>query len=164
MDSLVESIVNSLNQTIPPELIIFLVSMLPIIELRGGMLAASFLQVDWPIALLICYIGNLLPVPFILLFIRKIFEWMKNTRFVKLIHRLEERAKRKSESVTKYKKLGLFLFVAIPLPGTGAWMGALIAVMMNMRLKHALPAIVLGLITAGLLMALISYGILGHLF
>ncbi len=164
MESFVQSIVNSLNSAVAPELIIFLISMLPILELRGGMLAASVLQVDWPVALLICYIGNLLPIPFILLFIRKIFEWMKNTRFVKLIHRLEERAARKSASITKYKTLGLFLFVAIPIPGTGAWMGALIAALMEMRLKHALPAIILGVVTAGLLMAVLSYGVLGFLF
>ena len=118
MDQLVQSIIDSLKNAVPAELIIFLISLLPILELRGGILAGTLLGVDWPIAYLICVIGNLLPIPFILLFIRKIFDWMRNTRFVKLVDKLEAKAEKKSAKVTKYKKFGLFLFVAIPLPGT----------------------------------------------
>lgn len=165
MEAFVQSIVETLeNNHIPRELIVFMISLFPILELRGGIIAAMFLQLDWPVAYLICFIGNMLPIPFILLFIRKIFEWLKNTRFVKLVHRLEAKAEEKSEKVKRYKKLGLFLFVAIPLPGTGAWTGALIAAMLNMRLKESLPAITLGVLTAGLVMTLLSYGVLGNLF
>ena len=92
MDQLVQSIIDSLKNAVPAELIIFLISLLPILELRGGILAGTLLGVDWPIAYLICVIGNLLPIPFILLFIRKIFDWMRNTRFVKLVDKLEAKA------------------------------------------------------------------------
>ena len=135
MDQLVQSIIDSLKNAVPAELIIFLISLLPILELRGGILAGTLLGVDWPIAYLICVIGNLLPIPFILLFIRKIFDWIRNTRFVKLVDKLEAKAEKKSAKVTKYKKFGLFLFVAIPLPGTGGWTGALIASVLKMRFK-----------------------------
>ena len=118
MDQLVQSIIDSLKNAVPAELIIFLISLLPILELRGGILAGTLLGVDWPIAYLICVIGNLLPIPFILLFIRKIFDWIRNTRFVKLVDKLEAKAEKKSAKVTKYKKFGLFLFVAIPVSYT----------------------------------------------
>ena len=95
MDQLVQSIIDSLKNAVPAELIIFLISLLPILELRGGILAGTLLGVDWPIAYLICVIGNLLPIPFILLFIRKIFDWMRNTRFVKLVDKLEAKAEKK---------------------------------------------------------------------
>lgn len=164
MDQLVQSIIDALKNAVPSELIIFLVSLLPILELRGGILAGTLLGVDWPIAYLICVVGNLLPIPFILLFIRKIFDWMRNTRFVKLVDKLEAKAEQKSAKVTKYKKFGLFLFVAIPLPGTGAWTGALIASVLKMRLKDSLPPIFAGVLVAGFVMTLLSYGVLGNLF
>ena len=160
MDQLVQSIIDSLKNAVPAELIIFLISLLPILELRGGILAGTLLGVDWPIAYLICVIGN----PFILLFIRKIFDWMRNTRFVKLVDKLEAKAEKKSAKVTKYKKFGLFLFVAIPLPGTGGWTGALIASVLKMRLKDSLPPIIAGVLVAGFVMTLLSYGVLGSLF
>ena len=100
--------------------IILLISLLPVLELRGGILAASLLQVDWRLALIICIIGNLIPIPFILLFMNKIFDLLKNTKLMSFINRLERRIEAKSAAITKYKKWGLFLFVAIPLPGTGA--------------------------------------------
>ena len=150
MDQLVQSIIDSLKNAVPAELIIFLISLLPILELRGGILAGTLLGVDWPIAYLICVIGNLLPIPFILLFIRKIFDWMRNTRFVKLVDKLEAKAEKKS--------------VAIPLPGTGGWTGALIASVLKMRLKDSLPPIIAGVLVAGFVMTLLSYGVLGSLF
>ena len=164
MDQLVQSIIDSLKNAVPAELIIFLISLLPILELRGGILAGTLLGVDWPIAYLICVIGNLLPIPFILLFIRKIFDCLRNTRFVKLVDKLEAKAEKKSAKVTKYKKFGLFLFVAIPLPGTGGWTGALIASVLKMRLKDSLPPIIAGVLVAGFVMTLLSYGVLGSLF
>ncbi|MCI9272737.1 MAG: small multi-drug export protein [Clostridiales bacterium] len=165
LDSIVYPIINFLSENnIPRELIVFIISLFPILELRGGILAAMVLKLDWPVAFMICVVGNLLPIPFILLFIKRIFLWLKNTRFVKLVHKLEEKAQKKSAQVSKFKMLGLFLFVAIPLPGTGAWTGALIAAMMDMRIKQALPFIILGVLTAGLIMTLLSYGVLGNLF
>lgn len=164
MEAIVQPMIDFLSSHgISRELIVFIISLFPILELRGGIIAAMFLQIDWPTAFVICFIGNFLPIPFILLFIRKIFEWMKNTRFVKLVHRLEAKAAAKSKKVEKYKKFGLFLFVAIPLPGTGGWTGALVAALMDMKLKDSLPSILLGIITAGFIMALLSYGVLGNL-
>ena len=155
MDSIVEAIVQTFSSSASRELIIFLVSMMPILELRGGILAASLR------AMTICFVGTILPIPFILLFIRQILEWLKNTRFVKLVHRIEAKAEQKSKSIEKYKTFGLFLFVAIPLPGTGAWTGALVAALLNMRFKHAMLSITLGTLTADVIMVVLSYGLLG---
>lgn len=147
----------------PPEIIIFLISLFPVLELRGGIIAGTALGVNWPTAYILCVIANMIPVPFIILFIRRIFEWLKNTRFVKLIKKIEEKAEKKSNSVRKYKSLGLFILVAIPLPGTGAWTGALVAALLDMRLKDAFLPILFGVMTAGLIVALISYGVFGFI-
>ena len=147
----------------PPEIIIFIISLFPVLELRGGIIAGTALGVNWPTAYILCVIANMIPVPFIILFIRRIFEWLKNTRFVKLIKNIEEKAEKKSNSVRKYKSLGLFILVAIPLPGTGAWTGALVAALLDMRLKDAFLPILFGVMTAGLIVALISYGVFGFI-
>lgn len=169
MESFIKEIVERLNDNLGSEFIIFLISMTPILELRGGLLAAKFLNnltnsISWQTALPICIIGNLLPIPFVLLFIKKIFKWLKNTRFVKAIDRFEQRLKRKSESVLKYETFGLFLFVAIPLPGTGAWTGAMVASLLEMPLKNSIISIFFGVISAGIIMTLLSYGVLGFFF
>ena len=139
-------------------LITFLISMVPVIELRGaipyGVLASGLNP--WLVAPL-AIIGNLLPVPFILLFIRKIFQWMKRyEKLGKIAIKLEERAAKKNGNVRKSEFIGLLLFVAIPLPGTGAWTGALIAALMDMRLKRALPTIALGVLLAGVVVTLVA--------
>lgn len=164
VDSFVKNITDALGNVISPEWIIFIISMIPILELRGGILAAKFLHVNWNLALGICMIGNLIPIPFILFFIKKFFEILKKTRFHKIPEFFERKAEEKKESILKYKKLGLFLFVAIPLPGTGAWTGALVASMLNIKLKDAFISILLGVITAGIIMSLFSYGLLGIFF
>ena len=161
MENIVQSLVDYLRNSLSPEIIVFLVSLLPLVELRGGILAASLLHIDWRLALPICIVGNLVPIPFILFFIKKIFEWLKNTRMVKLINKIEAKAEAKSEKVLRYKRFGLFVFVAIPLPGTGAWMGALIAALFNMKVWESFMYIALGVISAGIIMSIISYGILG---
>ncbi len=141
-------------------LMTFLVSMVPIIELRGALPIATAHGLDWRIAIPIAIIGNLIPVPFIIMFIKRIFAWIrrKMPRLNSFVDKLENRAKTKSEKVEKGVFWGLFFFVAIPLPGTGAWTGALIAAMLDMRLKRAFPAILLGVITAGIIVAFVSYG------
>nr|WP_319487628.1 small multi-drug export protein [uncultured Caproiciproducens sp.] len=164
MDQIVKNVVEGLNSTSSNELIIFIVSMLPVLELRGGILAAGMLNVDMVRAFFICITGTLLPIPFILLFIRQILNWLRNTRFVKLVHRLEAKVERKSKSIEKYKTFGLFVFVAVPLPGTGAWTGAMIATLIGMRFKHAMFSIVAGTLTAGIIMCFISYGMLGQVW
>lgn len=160
MDSLVQTMVDSLR-SIPGELVIAIISVLPILELRGGMLAATFLGVEVWKAFIICGVCTMLPIPFILLFINKIFDWMRNTRLVKLVNKLEAKGREKSKKINEYKTLGLFIFVAIPLPGTGAWTGALAASLMRMPLKNSLLSIGLGTLAADIIMVLVSYGVLG---
>lgn len=141
---------------------VFFISMVPIVELRGAIPVGYALDIPLWLNLSLCVIGNFLPVPFILLFIRRILSWMKTVkRLDKIAFWLERKAEKHSNKVMKGVASGLFLFVAIPLPGTGAWTGALVASLFNMRMKYALPAILLGVIVAGVIMSLISYGLVG---
>lgn len=147
---------------------VFLVSILPIIELRGAVPFGIGMGLDWRAVYIVSVIGNVLPAPFIVLFLRNILDFLKTTKYFSgFANWLHDRSMKKAKDVTKYKMLGLFLFVAIPLPGTGAWTGSAIAALLNMRLKDALPSIILGVITAGILMLGISYGfveLFQHLF
>ncbi len=164
VDSLVESIVTALGGKISSELVAFIVSLLPVLELRGGLVAAKLMDIDFFKAFAICYIGNILPVPFILLFIRKIFNLLKRNRKIEeIIEKFEARSLRKADKVKKYRLWGLFIFVAIPLPGTGAWTGALVADLLDIRIKHSLPVIALGVLVAGFIVSCLSYGLLGLL-
>lgn len=163
MEAIIEGIVNLFNGTLPKELIVFVISMVPILELRGSLLAAGFLQMEFLSTFIIAVIGNILPIPFILLFIDKIFAWLKKTRWKNVVEKLENKALSKSDQIKKYGKIGLFLFVAIPLPGTGAWTGALIASLFRMKIKDSLPWIFLGVIVAGLIMSLISFGMIKNI-
>jgi uncharacterized membrane protein len=141
---------------------VLVVSMLPILELRASIPLGAALGLPIYTNYLVSVVGNFLPVPFILLFIRRILTWMKTTRRLsKIALWLEEKAQKHSDKVLRYATLGLFLFVAIPLPGTGAWTGALVAALFNLRMKYALPSILLGVVAAGLIMALASYGVVG---
>ena len=136
-----------------------LVSMLPIIELRGGLPFGVALGLPYYLAFTAAVIGNLIPVPFIVVYIRRIFELMRKY-FPKLngvVDKLEKKANLKSQKVQKYQYIGLWLFVAIPLPGTGAWTGALAAAFLGMRLKNAMPAIILGVMTAGSIMLAMTH-------
>lgn len=141
-------------------LMTFLVSMVPIIELRGALPMATGAGLDWRIAIVVAIIGNLVPVPFIIMFIRKIFAWMRkqNNFFGKIVEKLENKAFSKRATIDKYGPWGLWIFVAIPLPGTGAWTGALIAALLDIPLKKSFPAIATGVITAGIIVAFVSYG------
>ena len=139
----------------------FLISMVPVLELRGALPIAQAHGLSQTLAIPVAIVGNLLPVPFIILFIRKIFTWIRH-RFPRLdgfVTRLENRAVSKSDRVQKSLFWGLYLFVAVPLPGTGAWTGALIAAMLDIRLKRAFPAIAMGVVTAGLVIGLLSHGV-----
>ena len=142
----------------------FLLSMVPIIELRGAIPLGMALGLPWYINYIVCVVGNFLPVPFILLFIRAILNWMKRVpRLDKIALWLEAKAAKKSDKVSRYATIGLMLFVAIPAPGTGAWTGSLIAALMEMRLKHSLISVFFGVIIAGAIITLIAYGALGFL-
>lgn len=138
----------------------FLISMVPVIELRGAIPIGYTSGLNIWIAVFVSIVGNLIPVPFIIIFTRKIFALIRKIapKFDGLVTRLEKRAQNKSDIVKKYSFWGLFLLVAIPLPGTGAWTGALVAAMLDMRLKRALPAITLGVIAAGIVVAFITCG------
>jgi len=142
----------------------FLISMIPIAELRASVIYGAASGLAWYYVIPISIIGNMLPVPFILLFIRKVLSWMKGTKhFSKFALWLEAKAEKNSARVLKYAFFGLVLFVGIPLPGTGAWTGALVAALFDLRMKSALPAIFLGLILASTIMGLASYGAVGFL-
>ncbi len=148
------------SNNIPTALIPFIVSLFPVLELRGGMIAAFILGVPFVQAFIVCFLGNMIPIPFILLFIRKIFEWMKKSKALsKIVEKMEARASKKQDTMLKYKEWGLLLFVAIPLPGTGGWTGALIAALMDLRFKKCLPIISIGVFIAGLIMSFVTYGI-----
>lgn len=163
-ETIAQFFVDNLGGKLSEELIAFIVSLLPVLELRGGLIAAKIMNVDFFKAFIICYIGNMLPIPFILLFIRKIFSWLKKIPSVeKLITKLEARSIRKADKVKKYRLWGLFIFVAIPLPGTGAWTGALVADLLDIRMKHSLPTIAAGVLVAGIIMSILSYGLFGLL-
>lgn len=155
--SLAEKVANLLG-ALPDTLIIFVVSMLPLIELRGGLILAPIMGIPMWKAIPVCLAGNILPIPFILWLITPIFTWLKKTKlFRPLVEKLETKSMGKSDKIKKYEFWGLVLFVGIPLPGTGAWTGALIASMLNIKVKKAFPAILLGLLLATVIMCLITY-------
>ncbi|MDD6074701.1 MAG: small multi-drug export protein [Clostridium sp.] len=167
MDALVQWFTASLSGLVSKEAIIFIISMIPILELRGGLLAASPALLNVPIlkAIPICIIGNILPIPFILLLIRSILEWMKKVAcFRSVALWLERKAMSKKDQIERYEFWGLVLFVGIPLPGTGAWTGALVAALLRMKFKKAFLAILLGIAIATIIMSVLSYGVLGVLF
>ena len=166
-EALINWFMVTLGGKVGKEFILFLISMVPILELRGGLLAAgpAFLNVELAKAVPICVIGNLVPIPFILLLITKIFDWMKGTKRLKpMVEKLEKKAMSKSDKIEKYEFWGLVLFVGIPLPGTGAWTGSLIAALLGIRFRKAFPAVVVGVCLAAFIMSVISYGIIGGIF
>ena len=139
---------------------VFLLSMVPVLELRAAIPLGAVLHLDPWLTYAACVLGNFLPVPFILLFIRRILAWMKTTRrLAGIANWLEEKAQKHSEKVMRYASFGLCLFVAIPLPGTGAWTGSLVAALFDIRMRYALPSVVVGLLIAGAIMTLASFGI-----
>lgn len=149
-----------LSTTIGQIIATFLVSMVPIIELRGAIPIGVGYGLPYWVAVVVSVIGNIVPVPFIILFIRKIFMLMRkwSKKLDTLVTKLEKRAESKSDVVQKYAFWGLFILVAIPLPGTGAWTGALVAAMLDMRLKRAFPVIALGVIAAATIVTFVTYG------
>ncbi len=166
-ETLVQWFVTHLGGSAAKEVVVFIISMVPILELRGGLLAAGPAFLDIPIlrAIPICIVGNVIPVPFILLLIRWIFSVMKKTRlFRPMVEWLERKAMSKKDQIETYGFWGLVLFVGIPLPGTGAWTGSLIAALLGMKFKKAFPAVLLGIAIATIIMSILSYGLLGAVF
>ncbi len=151
-----------LTETMAGEfLLTVLVSMVPIIELRGGIPFGVAAGLPVWMAFLAAVIGNIIPAPFIIVFIKRIFAWMRRKlpKLNRVVDKLEQKAHLKGQKVSKYKYLGLAIFVAIPLPGTGAWTGSLAAAFLDMRLRKAMPAIVLGVVVAGFLISVLTYGV-----
>lgn len=141
-------------------LLTFLVAMVPVVELRGAIPFGVVRGLNLWTAIIASVLGNLVPVPFIILFIRRIFAWMRAhmPKLDGLVTRMEKKAEKNRAAVEKYAFWGLAILVAIPLPGTGAWTGALVAAMMEMRLKRAFPAIVIGVVIAGVIVSVVTYG------
>ena len=146
MESLAAWFAAHLGQYISAKAVVFIVSLMPILECRGGLIVASLLGVDIVEAIPICVIGNFLPIPFILLFIKRIFKWLE-----------------KFGPTEKGEFLGLMLFVGIPLPGTGGWTGSLIAALLDVDFKKALVAEILGILIATVIMSIVSYGLLARI-
>ena len=141
------------------EVVIFIISILPVVELRGGIIMAALLGMKWYVALPICIVGNLLPIPFVLKFVRKILDFLKKSkRLKKIIEWFENRTKSKGKNIQNGWLVGLMIFVGIPLPGTGAWTGALAADLFHIDFKKSIIAIVLGVLIASAIMTVICYG------
>ncbi|MEG0805903.1 MAG: small multi-drug export protein [Lachnospiraceae bacterium] len=164
MESIVTWFTVHLAPYLSEEMAVFIISLLPILELRGGLLAASLLKVPLMAAVPICIIGNILPIPFILLFIKKIFQWMKRfSLFRPMVEWLEAKAMGKSDKIARWEFWGLVLFVGIPLPGTGAWTGSLIAALLGIEFKKSILAELLGICIAAVIMVFLSYGVLANI-
>ncbi len=164
VNNIIEMFGNFSSSQFGGEIITFVISLLPILELRGGLLAAGALNVNPVIAYIIAIIGNLLPIPFILMFLTPIFNWMKKTKLFKgIVEKLENKAMKNKEKFEKGEFIALIIFVGIPLPGTGAWTGALIASVLGMNRKKAMLAIILGVIMASIIMMFLSYGLLNNI-
>lgn len=143
------------------EILVFLISLMPILELRGGLIAAALLDVNPIVSYIISIIGNILPVPFILWFINSILNWMRSSKhFSKIAKWLDGKVMKHKSQIEKYGFWGLVLFVGIPLPGTGAWTGCLIAAVLNMNRKKAFLAAMLGILMASIIMMILSFGLL----
>ena len=160
MTAVAEWFAQTLGQYISPEWVVFIISMIPILELRGGLIASSILNIPIVKAIPFCIAGNIVPIPFILLFIKKILKWMQNIKGLRVIANwLEKKAMKKSDALKKGEFWGLALFVGIPLPGTGAWTGSLIAALFDVDIKKAVLAELLGIIIATIIMSILSYGL-----
>ena len=146
------------------EILVFIISLLPILELRGGLIAAALLGLDPIPSYIISIIGNLLPIPFILLLINKILDWMRKSKhFSKIANWLDSKVEKHKGQIEKYGYLGVILFVGIPLPGTGAWTGSLIASVLEMDKKKTFLSVLLGVFLASIIMMVLSFGILAKI-
>ncbi len=147
------------------EILIFLISMMPILELRGGILAAALLNMDPKNSFIICLLGNIIVIPIALYFLELIFKILRKIKFFdKIITKIEKKCLSKREQLDKYGYWGLSLFVGIPLPGTGAWTGCFLASLLGMNKKKSAIAAMAGVLIAGIIMMILSFGILKNIF
>ena len=146
------------------ELLVFVISLMPILELRGCLLAPALLGLDPIPSYIISIIGNILPIPFILLLINKILEWMRKSKhFSGIANWLDKKVEKNKGQIEKYGYLGIVIFVGIPLPGTGAWTGSLIASVLEMDRKKTFIAVLLGVIIASIIMMILSFGVVANI-
>ena len=164
---MVEAIQNFFLETVGKELCVFFCSMIPIIELRGAIPLGAALGLPWWQSYLLSIVGNMLPVPIILLFVKGVITWMARSKvafFNKVADFLNRRVEKRRDKIEKYSFWGVCLFVAVPLPVTGAWTGSLVAAMIDMKFWKALLSCLFGVMIAGVVMTLISYGALAIFF
>lgn len=165
LDSIVETIKSMFAEGPFRLLAVFLISMLPVLELRAGIIAGYALGLPLVDTFVTAVIGNLLPLPFVLLFVKKVFAFLKKHHILtSFVEKLENRAKQKSATVAKVEFWSLVGFVGIPLPGTGGWTGSLVASFLEMDFKKAFLACVLGVLIAGFIVSLLTYGVFESLF
>lgn len=147
------------------EILIFIISMLPLLELRGGILAAALLDMNGINSFIICLIANIIVIPIALFFLEFIFKILRKINFFdKIINKFEQKCLSKREKLDKYGYLGLFLFVGIPFPGTGAWTGCFLASLLGMDKKKCFLAAMAGVFTAAIIMQILSFGIIKNIF
>lgn len=170
MESIINFIINLFsgitNTAFGKEIVVFIISLMPILELRGGLIAAALLKVNPIAGYIVSIIGNALPVPFILLFISKILDVMEKSKIKwlnKFSNFLKTKADKNKSQIEKYGYFGLVLFVGIPLPGTGAWTGCLVASLLNLDKKKSFFCVLVGILIASIIMMILSYGLLGNL-
>ena len=164
MSNFINYIVESFHNHDLREIIIFIISMIPIVEAKGGLLAASLMNISAKISIPICFLGNIIPVPFLLLFLNKIMTWMSNhSIFSGLLRILNQKVERKKKFIEKFAYWGLFLFVAIPVPGTGAYTGSLVASCLNMNIKKSGIVITIGTLCSVFVLFLVYYGFLKNI-
>ncbi len=161
MNGFLEWWMSGIGQHISSELSVFIVSMIPLIEERGGLILARLLDRPIGTGVFWAVCGNILPIPFILLLLKKIFRWMSSHHLSRIVEKLEEKAAKNKPKIDKYGFWGLTLFVGIPLPGTGAWTGSLVASVFDMDLKKASLSILIGIALAAVIMTTLSYGVIG---
>ena len=169
VNSIVEAIIGAFGglSTIPygREILVFIISLMPILELRGGLIAAALLGLDALPSYIISMVGNIIPVPFILLLINKILNWMRNSKigfFNKIANWLFNKVEKHKGQIEKYGYLGVVLFVGIPLPGTGAWTGSLIASVLELDRKKTFGCVLIGVLIASIIMMIISFGVIAN--
>ena len=161
MESFITFFTQELRGYLSRESIVFILSMLPVIELRGGLIAASLLKLPYIQALCLSIVGNILPIPFVLFFFSKLVVFLEKFSYTKpLANWFRKKVENNKEKIEKYDFWGLTLFVGIPLPGTGAWTGAMVASLLKMNRKQSGIAILLGILLAGAIMSIVSYGVL----
>lgn len=152
---------STIGQHISPQLSVLIVSMIPLIEERGGLILSRLLEIPLWKGVFYCVLGNIIPIPFILFYIKKLLHWMADHHMAKIVEWAENKAAKNKASIEKYGFWGLAIFVGVPLPGTGAWSGSLIAALLDMDLKKASLSILIGVFIAAVIMTIVSYGALG---